>query len=192
MPKIDAATVAEHRSARRAALLDAAVTLLRESPDAAPNLGAVGRRAGLSRSAVYHYFSSSQDLLTAVVEETFPRWQRRFDAAYAGAPGPADRVRVYVRENLALVAEGDHALARTLITVVTDEHIAPRSAAFHAALVKPLMEALGDLNDPAPALTADLINALVLAGARRLEAGDDFDAVCDGVGRLVDPYLDRA
>ncbi|MFN7244222.1 MAG: TetR/AcrR family transcriptional regulator, partial [Dietzia cercidiphylli] len=67
-----------------------------------------------------------------------------------------------------------------------------RSAAFHAALVKPLMTALEDLDDPAPALTADLINALVLAGARRLEAGDAFDAVSDAVARLVDPYLDRA
>ncbi|WP_062465082.1 TetR/AcrR family transcriptional regulator [Demequina soli] len=191
MPKIDAATVVEHRAARRAALLDAAVALMHEHPDTIPTLGDAGRRAGLSRSSVYHYFSSSQDLLTAVVEETFPRWQRRFDAAYAAAATPAERVRAYVRENLALVADGEHALARTLSAVVPSDQLAPRSAAFHATLVEPLRAAIEELGDPSPALTTELVNAIVLAGARRVETGDPLEEVAQAVARLVEPYLAR-
>ncbi|MFN3866731.1 MAG: TetR/AcrR family transcriptional regulator [Demequina sp.] len=192
MPKIDAATVAEHRTARRAALLDAAVALLHEHPETVPGLAEVGRHAGLSRSAVYHYFGSSQDLLTAVLEDTFPRWQRRFDSAYAASSTPADCVRAYVRENLALVAEGEHALARSLTAVVPDSEMASRSAAFHSRLIEPLTKALGDIGDPAPELTTELVNALVLAGARRLEAGVALEDVTAAVSRLVEPYLSRA
>lgn len=189
MPKIDSATVAEHRAARRAALLGAAATLLRERPEATPSLADVGRLAGLSRSAVYHYFSSSQDLLTAVMADTFPRWQQRFADAYAQAATPADRVRAYVRENLALVSEGEHALARSLRSVVPDHEIAPRSAAFHSTLAEPLTAALEELGDPSPDLTTELINALVLTGARRLESGDPPEQVMDAVTRLLEPYL---
>ncbi|WNM23334.1 TetR/AcrR family transcriptional regulator [Demequina capsici] len=191
MPKIDAATVAEHSAARRAALLEAAVQLLHERPDAVPPLGEVGRRAGLSRSSVYHYFASSEDLLTAVVAETFPRWQRRFDSAYAGLTDPADVVRTYARENLAMVADGEHALARALTTVVPGDEIAARSAHFHATLVAPLTRAVADLGDPTPELTSELINGVILAGARRLEAGDALATVLPAVERMLGPYLAR-
>ena len=57
MPRIDAATVAEHRAARERDLLEAARRLLRSEPDRVPTLREVGDQAGLSRSGVYQYFS---------------------------------------------------------------------------------------------------------------------------------------
>ena len=59
MPRIDAPTVAEHHAQRRAALLAAAEELLAEQGVEAVTPAAVGARAGLARSSVYQYFSSS-------------------------------------------------------------------------------------------------------------------------------------
>ena len=192
MPKIDAATVAEHRAARRAALLDAAVDLLRENPEAVPSLADAGQRAGLSRSSVYHYFNSNRALMAAVVDETFPRWQRRFDEAYATAASPGDRVRAYVHENLKLVADGEHALARALVDVVPRDELATQSAVFHSRLTAPLAAALAELGEPHIEFTAELVNSLVLTGARHLEAGVELDVVEQGIERVLGPFLDRA
>jgi AcrR family transcriptional regulator len=192
MPKIDAPSVVEHRAARRAALLDAAVALLHEAPERVPTLAEVGARSGLSRSSVYHYFESNQALLAAVVEETFPRWQRRFDAAYGDADTPADRIRAYVRENLRLVADGEHALARTLVNVAQGHDFNVRSAEFHSALTAPLAEALRELGEPNVDLAAEMVNAIVLTGARRVEAGDDVAAVEAATERLLGPFLSRS
>ncbi|NYI41750.1 TetR/AcrR family transcriptional regulator [Demequina lutea] len=189
MPKIVEATVAEHRAARRAALLDAAVTLLHERPEEIPGLAAVGKRAGLSRSSVYHYFSSREDLLAQVVEHTFPRWEQRFQAAYAAEPTSAGRVRAFVRENIGLVSDGEHALARTLAAIAPAEHMGRHSADFHQRLVEPLTEALAEIGSTDAELTAQLVNALVHSGARQVESGADAHAVMAGILEILDPYL---
>ena len=189
MPKIDAATVAEHRAARRAALLDAAADLLREDPSKAPSLAAAGARAGLSRSSVYHYFESSEAMIAALVEETFPRWQRRFDEAIGSASTPAERVLAYVHENLRLVADGENALARALSTAAPSHDLADRSMAFHAALTAPLAAALGELGVANVDFTAELVNSLVLTGARQLEAGAAIDEVEAGIQAVLRPFL---
>ncbi len=104
MPRIDAPTVVEHRAAQRRALLDAAHALLSEAPGpAAGGLGEVAAKAGLARSSAYHYFRSREDLLSAVVEDMFPRWNDKIVEAMAGADDP---VWAYVEANLQLVADG--------------------------------------------------------------------------------------
>ena len=192
MPKIDAATVAEHRAARRAALLDAAADLLRENPSQVPSLAAAGARAGLSRSSVYHYFDSSEALVAAVVEETFPRWQRRFEEALGGATTPAERVLAYVHENLRLVGDGENALARALSTAMPSHELADRSMAFHAALTAPLSAALAELGVKDVDFTAELVNSLVLTGARQLEAGTPLEEVEASIQAVLRPFLTQA
>ncbi len=189
MPKIDAATVAEHREQRRAALLAAATDLLREHPGTAPSLGEVGARAGISRSAVYHYFTSREDLLEAVTADTFPRWEGRFNRAFAAATTPLEVIHAYVAENIALVVDGEHALALTLMHVVEGEHLGAQSAQFHKRLAEPLEQALTDAGDPIPAVTAELINAMVLTASRLVESGEDRTEVVDAVMSMVTARL---
>jgi AcrR family transcriptional regulator len=73
MPRITAATVAEHHTQQRRALLDAARAIL-ASTGKAPTMSEVGRRAGLARSSVYQHFASPDELLEAIVADVFPDW----------------------------------------------------------------------------------------------------------------------
>ncbi|NLB46735.1 MAG: helix-turn-helix transcriptional regulator, partial [Microbacteriaceae bacterium] len=57
MPRISAATVAEHRANQERLLLDVAHAFLEETGDL-PSMRAIAERAGLARSSVYHYFGS--------------------------------------------------------------------------------------------------------------------------------------
>lgn len=192
MPRIDAPTVAEHRAARRRALLDAARELLTAEPDRVPSLAEVGARAGLSRSSVYQYVQSRDDLLRAVVSDSFPRWQERLDAAMAAAPGPAERVLAFVRANLELVADGEHALARTLAVVAPADDLAAESRAFHERLLVPVLDALTELGVPDPETTAELVNALVHAASRRVEQTGDLERAYAATAALLDGYLGGA
>ncbi|MEE3921402.1 TetR family transcriptional regulator [Micromonospora sp. BRA006-A] len=108
MPKIQASTVAEHRAAQRAALLDAARALLSEHPEQIPSLADVARHAGLARSSAYSYFKSRTDMFDVLVADTFPGGR---PSSRSGWPRPARRARIpaYVEANLQLVARGDHA-----------------------------------------------------------------------------------
>lgn len=185
MPKIDAPTVAEHHAARRRALLDAAHELLAASPDAVPSLARVAERAGLARSSVYHYFASSDDLLTAMVEDLFPRWNEQVVAEMAAVEDADERVLAYVRSNLRLVHEGAHAmtgaLARHAPAAVTGE----RMHQLHADLVTPLRETLAAAGEPDPDLAAELVTAVVNRAATLLEDGRPFDRVLAAAERAV-------
>ncbi|GIG25918.1 TetR/AcrR family transcriptional regulator [Cellulomonas denverensis] len=189
MPRIDAPTVAEHRAVRRRALLDAARDLLTAQPDHVPSLAEVGARAGLSRSSVYQYFTSREDLLSAVVADSFPRWQHRLDAAVAGAADPRDRVLAFLRANLQLVADGEHALARALVVAAPSEDLARQSREFHDRLLEPVTRALADLGAPDPATMTALIGALLHTASVQVEQDGDLDRAAAALDALVGAYL---
>ncbi|WP_315093555.1 TetR/AcrR family transcriptional regulator [uncultured Cellulomonas sp.] len=189
MPRIDAPTVAEHRAERERALISAAHTLLRAEPDRIPTLAEVGELTGLSRSSVYQYYTSREDLLSAVVREAFPRWQERLDTAIDAAADPRGRILAFVRANLELVADGEHALARTLAMVAPSEDLARRSREFHDRLLVPLVDALTELGVPDPETTSELVNALVHAASRRVEQSGDLERAYAATEALLEPYL---
>lgn len=185
MPKISAATVVEHRAAQRRALLDAARDLLAEAPDRAPALGDVAMRAGLARSSVYHYFGSRDDLLRAVVEDMFPRWNARIAAAMNTVADPAERILAYIDVNLRLVADGEHAIVGVLATFAPQAFTDERMHALHQELVLPLLEALREQGRPDPELTAEFINALVYKGTELIESGRSLDEVLGTIRNLA-------
>ena len=72
MPKISAATVVEHREQRRTQLLDAAAMLIVR--DDTFTMAQVAAEVGLSRSAVYEYYSSAADLIADVLVDEHAEW----------------------------------------------------------------------------------------------------------------------
>ncbi len=74
MPRIAAATLAEHRAARLAQLLDAGRALLVARGVESVTMAAVARHAGLTRSSVYEYFGTVSDLRAAVLDADAGHW----------------------------------------------------------------------------------------------------------------------
>lgn len=93
-------TQQERRTATRARLLDAAMTVLVEDGAAAFTTTEVGKRAGLSQGAIFKHFATKADLLAATVEHLFAalvaQYEGQFAAVDAGgdaATDPAERLR---------------------------------------------------------------------------------------------------
>lgn len=188
MPRISAATVAEHRAAQQRALLNAAHELLQETLEA-PTMAEVAARAGLSRPSVYQYFTSRQDLLQALVRDIFPRWTERVTGAMEDAPTDADRIMAYAMANVDLVAEGAHAVGSALSTLAPGTELDEQAARMHRQLQEPLIETLTELEVEDPVSLAEMINSVVHAGTRLLESGQTLEQVHSHLRLLLGPFV---
>lgn len=194
MPRIEAATVAEHRVQQRRALLDAARALLAETGEE-PSMRAVGERVGLARSSVYQYFASAEELLAAVVADIFPAWAEQVLDKVAAAPTAGSRVWAYIEANVDLFASSEQAVAAALTRVVDAQVLQGPMHEFHARLQAPLHEALHDLGEPEPAVMAEHVNSLIMQASRDLDAVEPEDRAAlraralDRLHRLLRGYL---
>lgn len=79
-------TQAERRAHTHAALLDATAECLVERGYADTSTNDIVRRAGVSRGALLHHFSSKAELLGAAVEHVVNRCEMEFREAFAALP----------------------------------------------------------------------------------------------------------
>ncbi|MFE4418511.1 TetR/AcrR family transcriptional regulator [Streptomyces sp. NPDC056817] len=163
--------MAEHRSMQRAALLDAARTLLSEGGTEALTFPALAERTGLARSSVYEYFRSRAAVVEELCEVDFPVWAAEVAAAMAAAAGPAAKVEAYVRKQLELVGDRRHRAVVAISASELDAGAREKIRAAHGGLVAMIVEALGELGHEQPRLAAILLQGVVDAAVRRIELG---------------------
>ena len=189
MPRISAATVAEHRERQRDVFLQATRELLAERHAEIPSLADVARRAGLARPSLYQYFASRDDLLDAVIGDMFPRWSAYVTSRMARASTPGARAMAYVEANLHLVARGDHAIVSGLAQAGRAEVMAGPSRILHDQLRTPLVAALTEHGAPDPSALAELVQSVVHAASRMIEAGMTERKARTLARTLLGPYL---
>jgi AcrR family transcriptional regulator len=171
MPRIRAASVAEHRTMQRQALLDAARSLLSQGGTEALTFPALAERTGLARSSVYEYFRSRAAVVEALCAIDFPVWAAEVEAAMEAADTPQARIEAYVRTQLALVGDRRHRAVVAISAGELDAGAREKIRAAHGALVTLVVDALAALGHPEPRLTAMLLQGIVDAAVRRIDLG---------------------
>ncbi len=109
MPRIRAASVAEHKTQTRREILDAAAALFQTQGYADTSLGDMAAFVGIGRTTLYEYFTDKEDLLASLVEDRIPEVM---DALVAGLPSDAT-----IREQLAEL------MIRGLEYISTDDNL---------------------------------------------------------------------
>lgn len=109
MPRIRAASIAEHKTQTRREILDASAALFRAQGYAETSLGDVAAFVGVGRTTLYEYFTDKEDLLASLVEDRIPQVM---DALIDGLPSEAT-----VREQLAEL------MIRGLEYISTDDNL---------------------------------------------------------------------
>ncbi|MFD1658386.1 TetR/AcrR family transcriptional regulator [Streptomyces caeni] len=163
--------MAEHRSMQRAALLDAARSLLSQGGTEALTFPALAERTGLARSSVYEYFRSRAALVEELCAVDFPVWAAEVEAAMAAVDGPEAKVEAYVRQQLALVGDRRHRAVVAISARELDAGAREKIRAAHGGLVAVIVEALGQMGHREPRLAAMLLQGVVDAAVRRIELG---------------------
>lgn len=169
MPKIRAATLAEHRQLQRAALLDAARALLTEGGVEALTFPALAARTGLARSSVYEYFRSRAAVVEQLCEVDFPLWAAEIEAGMAACDSATDQLAAYIRGQLVLVSDPRHRAIVALSAAELDEAARNRIRAAHAGLVGLVVEALATLGHQDPRLAATLLQGVVESAVKYSE-----------------------
>lgn len=156
---------------QRAALLDAARSLLSEGGTEALTFPALAERTGLARSSVYEYFRSRAAVVEELCAVDFPVWAAEVEAAMAAAEGPEAKIEAYVRRQLALVGDRRHRAVVAISASELDAGAREKIRAAHGGLVAMIVEALRDMGHREPRLAAMLLQGVVDAAVRRIELG---------------------
>ncbi|MFF3291148.1 TetR/AcrR family transcriptional regulator [Streptomyces sp. NPDC003023] len=179
--------MAEHRTMQRGALLDAARSLLSEGGTEALTFPALAERTGLARSSVYEYFRSRAAVVEELCAVDFPVWAAEVEAAMGRATTPEAKVEAYVRSQLELVGDRRHRAVVAISASELEAGAREKIRAAHGGLIAMIVEALGELGQDRPRLTAMLLQGIVDAAVRRIEIGaaEDPEAIADDAVAMV-------
>jgi AcrR family transcriptional regulator len=173
VPKIQAATIGENREMRRQQLMSAALELAMSKGAQAITVAAVAQKAGLARSSIYEYFSSSADLVADLVMEELDYYTARLGQAISGAADPFEKIELWIAEGLQYVVDGRHMLVKSLNTITTPDYRKEEIMMGHRKLIAPLREALTQTGIADLAGAAAFISSVTDAASVRIESGNE-------------------
>jgi AcrR family transcriptional regulator len=156
---------------QRAALLDAARSLLSEGGTEALTFPALAERTGLARSSVYEYFRSRAAVVEELCAVDFPVWAAEVSAAMERESSVEGKVEAYVRRQLTLVGDRRHRAVVAISASELDAGAREKIRAAHGGLVAMIVEALAEMGHEQPRLAAMLLQGVVDAAVRRIELG---------------------
>lgn len=185
MPKISAPTVAEHRANRRAELISAGESILREEGLAGINPRTVSERAGLARSSFYDYFDTKDDLLVSIAIAAFEEWEAAIDTALAGAERGLPALEVLVEVTMTRTADGKHGIAGALQEADLSPSRMEDLMKMHQMVTDPINRILADLEVRSLVTASALVQAALNAGVQLIEHGLDPNEVTRDVYRFI-------
>ena len=185
-------TQAERRQTTRTALLAAARALFTERGFAATGREDIAERAGVTRGALYHHFSSKADAFAAEVDELEAELVDRVVAAARRGSDPLDRLRRASQAYISAAAEPE--VARILLTeapvVLGPDECRARNAATCAQLLRPALASGVDVPGD-PDVAAALLLGVLDEAATIVATAPNRKAARRRVGATVDAFLER-
>lgn len=179
-----------HPLTRQEAILAAAMDLISRSGPEAVSMAVLAEKTGLSRPAVYQYFSSRESVLAELVVNEMADLSNAIDRLVEGLDDPLERVRVWIHYSLAHLASDSHAAIRTISMSSLPENQRGVVRALHGYFTTTLISPLSELGIvDAPAL-AGMIFGAVGASAERITSGSDFVAEAGALEKFVFSGID--
>ena len=176
MPRIETKTLAQHRDWRRQQLINAAVSIAMESGGSGVSVSAVAQRAGISRTSVYEYFSSSADLVADLIIEELSSFAKVLELAVGECSEPYSCIESWIVGALRYIADGRHILAKALNSTSLPQDRGAEIAAAHRALLAPLTKGLTSMGVKDISQALAYIQATTDTATKRIEAGHDAEA----------------
>ena len=172
-PKIAEATIGEQRAMRQKQIIDAAMSLALESGAPSVTVAAVAKRAGISRSLVYEYFSSSADLIADLVLEELHYYKERLTTAVYGVEDPYAYIELWIAEALQYVADGRHLLVKSLNSVAAPDFRKDEIAQGHRNMMATIINPLKMIEVEDLGLAISYLQSAIDVAAKRIDAGNE-------------------
>lgn len=173
VPRIQQATIGEQRAMRQRQIIEAAMSLATESGANAITVAAVAKRAGIARSSIYEYFSSSADLVADLVIEELENYNKRLLAAVVGVEDPFIYLESWIAEALKYVVDGRHLLVKSLNSVNMPNFRKSEIAMGHRKLISTISKPLEELEIADVPMALSYLQGTLDAASIRIESGSD-------------------
>lgn len=134
-------------------------------------MGHLARRSGLSRTAIYQYYSSVADVFAELVINDMADLVNSIDEQVRNHPQPLDQIRCWVESSLAHLSSGDHAIIRHLSELSLPQEKRGVIQALHGQFMLALLAPVRDFGIASAEATAHFIAATVNAAANRVDRG---------------------
>lgn len=162
------------RSEREKAVLQAALDELVKSEISEVTMSTIAARTGLTRTAVYQYFSSVGDIFTELVINDMSDLVNQIEIQVLSIEDPFEKIRIWAHYSLAHLSTGEHAIIRRLSELNLTSEKRGIVKALHGQFMQFLLLPLKQIGlDNAEAVSAH-ISAVVNSAASRIDLGMDF------------------
>ena len=198
MPRIRAASIAEHKVITRALILETAQELFATWGYQDTSFGDISAAVGIGRTTLYDYFTDKDDLLASLVEETLPPTiNAMVEQVPQGIP-PAERLRHLVVRMVEFVAlEPTLGLLLHREVPKLSESAQERVANAHRSLAREFVDtyragvAAGSLKQLPPGLGGRFLNDMIMSAAQVLiDSEDPAEALPTITGAITDLLFD--
>ncbi len=163
------------RDARQEEILEAAIEIIATLGVDAVSMAQLAKRTGLSRPAIYQYFSSREHVLAELVINEMADWSNAIDDHISKFEDPLERIRVWIHYSLAHLASAEHRAIREITIEGLPDESRGMIRAMHGHVMTSLLSPIGQLGVADVTATAHLIYATVAASAKRIDEGGSYE-----------------
>ena len=175
-PKISAPTIQQQRLLRQDQIIQTALSMALETGAESITMSAVAKAAGISRSSIYEYFSSSADLISDLVIEELQCYRERLLTATEGSDDPLDQISLWIEAALGYVIDGRHILVKSLNSITPPDYRKDEIRSGHRALLETISAPLRALGIPMDSPALSLLQSAIDVATRRIETGSDVQS----------------
>ncbi len=159
---------------RQQAILRAAMKLLQDGQADDISMSELAAQTGLSRPAIYQYFSSKQHVLAELVINEMADLSNEIDRLVGLFEDPLEQVRVWIHYSLAHLASEEHVAIRKISSDVLPDSMRGELRAMHGYVMTSLINPLAELGVADPGALCGMIYGSISAAAKRIEEGASF------------------
>lgn len=197
MPRIKAASVAEHVAEQEAAVLSTAVRLFCERGYEHVTIGDIATEIGLKRNSLYRYFPDKAHILVRWFQQELPQQVARSEQILRGDGSPRERIEAWALDQADYANSSEHELMARISTIIPELDDATRRelADSHDALTRPMLDTLDEAGITAVVdqqVVAAMIQQLSLATARVGSSATGRRYLRRAIGGLLIPVEDAA
>ena len=164
------------RDSRNAEILDAALAEIRLNGVASLTMSRLARLTGLSRPAIYQYFSSREHVLAELLIDDLADLVNEIDRHISEISDPVERIRFWVNRSLFHLANGDHSIIREISESSLPDESREVVRVLHGQFMMSLISPVRELGIETIDSACHMIYSAVQSAAKRIEAGCEFDA----------------
>jgi AcrR family transcriptional regulator len=173
------------RSHRETVILDATLAEIMTNGVENISMQKIAQRCGLTRTAIYQYFSSVEDVFAELVINDMADLVNQIEVHVASFDEPLEQVRVWIHYSLAHLSTGEHAQIRKLSERKMPESKRGLIRALHGQFMLALVSPVQQINEKNSESICSFIAATVNAAANRIEAGSLFEVEAHAVEEFV-------